>query len=54
MFKMAGVGLEKISVIDMCLFIEKELRGGISYIYKRCSEANITWKIFIQKNRQNA
>ena len=37
---MTGVKLEKISDIDMYLFIEKGLRGGISYIGKRCSEAN--------------
>ena len=40
MLKMTGVKLEKISNIDMYLFIEKGLRGGISYIAKRCSEAN--------------
>ena len=32
--------LEKISDIDMYLFIEKGLRGGISYIAERCIEAN--------------
>ena len=32
MLKMTGVGLEKNSDIDMYLFIEKGLRGGISYI----------------------
>ena len=40
MLKMTGVKLEKISDIDMYLFIEKGLRGGISYIAKRYSEAN--------------
>ena len=35
MLKMTGVKLEKMSDIDMDLFIEKELRGGISYIAKR-------------------
>ena len=40
MLKMTCVKLEKISDIDMYLFIEKGLRGGISYIAKRCSEAN--------------
>ena len=39
MLKMTGVNLEKIFDIDMYLFIEKELRGGISYIAKRFSEA---------------
>ena len=40
MLKMTGVKLEKISDIDMYLFIEKGLRGGISYIVKRHSKAN--------------
>ena len=40
MLKMTGVKLEKIIDIDLYLFIEKGLRGGISYIAKRCSEAN--------------
>ena len=40
MLKMTSVKLEKISNIDMYLFIEKGLRGGISYIAKRYSEAN--------------
>ena len=37
---MTGVGLEKISDTDMYLFIEKGLRGGISYIAKRYAKAN--------------
>ena len=41
MLKVTGVELEKIFDIDMYLFIEKGLRGGISYIVKRCSKANI-------------
>ena len=40
MLKMTGVKLEKISDIDKYLFIEKGLRGGISYISKRCAKAN--------------
>ena len=32
MLKMTGIKLEKISDIDKYLFIEKGLRGGISYI----------------------
>ena len=32
--------LEKISDIDMYLFIEKELRVGVSYIAKRYAKAN--------------
>ena len=34
------IELELISVIDMHLFIEKGMRGGISYIAKRHSKAN--------------
>ena len=40
MLKMAGIELEKISDIDQYLFIEKGLRGGISYIATRHSKAN--------------
>ena len=40
MFKMTGIELEPISGIDMNLFIEKRMRGGISYIAKRHSKAN--------------
>ena len=40
MLKMTGVKLEKISYIDKHLFIEKGLRGGISYIAKRYAKAN--------------
>ena len=40
MLKMIDVMLEKISGINMYLFIEKGLRGRISYIAKRYSEAN--------------
>ena len=40
MLKMTCVKLEKDSGIDTQLFIEKGLRGGISYICKRFSKAN--------------
>ena len=40
MLKMTGIKLEKISDIDKYLFIEKGLRGGISYIAKRYAKAN--------------
>ena len=40
MSKMTGVKLEKISNIGKYLFIEKGLRGGISYIAKRYAKAN--------------
>ena len=37
---MTNAKLEKISDIDKYLFIEKESRGGISYIAKRYAKAN--------------
>ena len=37
---MIGVKLEKLSDIHKNLFIEKGLRGGISYITKRHAKAN--------------
>ena len=40
MLKMTGVKLEKISDIGMYLFIEKGLRGGISYLAKKYAKAN--------------
>ena len=40
MLKMTGVKLENILNIDKYLFIEKGLRGGISYIAKRYAKAN--------------
>ena len=40
MLKMTDVKLEKISDIDKYSFIEKGLRGGISYIAKRYAKAN--------------
>ena len=40
MVKMTGVELEKISDIGKYLFIEKGLRGGISYTTKRYAKAN--------------
>ena len=40
MLKMTGIKLEKISNIDKYLFIEKVLKGGISYIAKRYAKAN--------------
>ena len=40
MLKITGVKLEKIIDIDIYLFIEKGIGGGISYISKRYSEVN--------------
>ena len=38
MLKMTGIELQKIDNIDMHLFLEKGMRGGISYISKRYSK----------------
>ena len=40
MLKMTDIKLEKILGIDKYLFIEKGLRGGISYIAKRYTKGN--------------
>ena len=37
---MTGVGLDLSSDIDMYLFVESGMRGGISYITKRYSKVN--------------
>ena len=39
MLKMPGIELQKISDPDKHLFIEKEIRGGISYTAKRYAKA---------------
>ena len=38
MLKMTGIQLEKINNIDVHLFLEKGMRGGVSYISKRYSK----------------
>ena len=40
MIKVNGIELELISDNDMYLFLEKEVRGGMSYIAKRYSKDN--------------
>ena len=40
MLKMTGIELELVSDIDIHLFIEKGITGGIFYIAKRFSKAN--------------
>ena len=40
MLKMTGIQLEKINNIDVHLFLEKGMRGGISYISKRYSKSD--------------
>ena len=50
MLKMTGVKLEKISDIEKYLFIEKGLRGGISYIAKRYAKSyNKYMKVYDSK-----
>ena len=44
MLKMTEIELKLISDIDMYLFIEKGMRGGISYIDKRFNNANNKYK----------
>ena len=41
MLKMTKIELKLISNIHIYLFVEKEMIGGISYIAKRLSKANI-------------
>ena len=51
--KMTGVKLEKISDIHQYLFIEKETRGGISYIAKRYAKANNKYMCDYDSNKQS-
>ena len=51
MLKMTKVELENISDVDIHLFIEKGMRGGISYINKRYSKANNKYCPDYNKNK---
>ena len=51
MLKMAKVELEKIINADIHLFIERGMRGGVSYINKRYSKANSKYCPDYDKNK---
>ena len=58
MLKTTDVRLEKFVDIDMYLFIQKGLRGGISSIAKSyflhiLNQVTNTWKVITLKNGQN-
>ena len=54
MLKNICMKLKKIVDIGIYLFVEKGLRGGISYIAKDIlKQTTNTWKIMTLKNRQN-
>ena len=53
MLKMTDVKLEKISDIDIYLFIEKGSRGEISYIAKRYAKANNKYMCDYDSNKQS-
>ena len=42
MLKMTGIQLEKINNVDVHLFLEKEMRGSVSYMSKRYSKTEKT------------
>ena len=53
MLKMTKVELEKINHAAMHLFIEKGIRGGISYINKRYSKANNKYPDYNKNKPEN-
>ena len=53
MLKMTGVELKLIDDIDMHLFIEKGMRGGISYIARQHCKANNKFVEGYDKNKDS-
>ena len=53
MLKMTGIELYFISDIGMHLFIEKGMRGGISYIAKRHSRANSKYMKYYDSSKES-
>ena len=45
MMKVTGIRLEKINDIEVHLFLEKEMRGGASYISKRYAKSDANTEI---------
>ena len=54
MLKMTKINLDLISDIDMQLFIEKGLRGGISYIAHRHGKANNKYMKDYNENKESS
>ena len=50
---MAEIELKLISDTDMYFFVEKRLRGGISYIAKRFSKTNNKYIQSYDSNKSN-
>ena len=50
MLKITDVKLELFSDRDKYLFIEQELKGGISYICKKFNEENNMWKQYMKNS----
>ena len=53
MLKMIGIELEHINDIDMHLFIEKGMGGGISYLVKIHSKANNKYMKYYDSDEEN-
>ena len=51
--KMTGIKLELISDIDMHLFIEKGMRGGMSYISKSHSKVNNKYMKYYDSGKES-